>query len=326
MIEGVPVTDVSALVREGAEAPAAADAVRVIDRACREWGFFQVVGHGIPDASVRALESSMRAFFALPQAAKDAVRRSADNAWGYYDRELTKNVQDWKEIFDFGRPDPLEAGVDGTNRWPALPGFRQAMEAWYAACEPVGQRLLEALCVGLSLPPDRLAPHFAGRHSSFLRLNHYPPCDDPASSHRELAPSRGRLGVGHHTDAGALTLLHQDTQGGLQVWNGGRWHDVEPVPGALVVNIGDMVQVWSNDEYGAALHRVVAHAAHERFSAPFFYNPAYETDCVPLESVVGPERPAHYRPVNWGVFRKGRSAGDYSDVGEEVQITHYRVA
>lgn len=321
---GVPVVDVSALLREGAAASSSAPAVSAIDGACREWGFFQIVGHGISAERTERFEAALRSFFALPASAKAAVRRSAGNAWGYYDRELTKNVQDWKEIFDFGDRD--EEGVDGRNRWPDLPGFREVVEDWFRVCEPVSLRLLEALCVALGLPPDRLSGHFVGRHSSFLRLNHYPRCDDPARSVAALRPSSGRLGVGHHTDAGALTVLHQDASGGLQVRHDERWHLVEPLAGALVVNIGDMVQVWSNDRYRAALHRVAASSDRERFSAPFFFNPAYETQCQPLESVVDSDHPPRYRPVNWGDFRKARSDGDYADYGEEIQIAHFRTA
>jgi isopenicillin N synthase-like dioxygenase len=87
-------------------------------------------------------------------------------------------------------------------------------------------------------------------------------------------PASGRLGIHHHTDAGALTLLLQDDQPGLQVYHEGGWHLVEPRADALVVNIGDVVQLWSNDRYQAALHRVLASGKAERYGAPFFFNPA----------------------------------------------------
>ena len=94
-------------------------------------------------------------------------------------------------------------------------------------------------------------------------------------------------------------------------------HTVVPRPGALVINIGDLVQVRSNDRYPAPEHRVLASAARERYSAPYFFNPTYTADCAPLFS------PPRYRPVNWGEFRAARVAGDYADIGEEVQISHY---
>ena len=113
-----------------------ADFARRVDEACRGWGFFQIVNHRVPAALIEACLAEMRRFFALPREAKRAVRRSEDNPWGYYDSELTKNVRDWKEIFDFRRlskpelPDhhPANRSEEGANRWPAkLPGFREVM-------------------------------------------------------------------------------------------------------------------------------------------------------------------------------------------------------
>jgi len=129
--------------------------------------------------------------------------------------------------------------------------------------------------------------------------------------------------VNPHTDAGALTLLLQDDEPGLEVFHAGAWHLVEPRRDALVVNIGDIVQVWSNDRYTAALHRALVSPNAERFSAPFFFNPAYRAWYAPLVSTVDAEHPARYRPIHWGEFRARRAAGDYADHGEYHSIHHY---
>ena len=94
-------------------------------------------------------------------------------------------------------------------------------------------------------------------------------------------------------------------------------------PGALIINIGDIVQVWSNDAYRAPLHRVLANAGQRRYSAPFFLNPGYDTEYAPLPSALHDKAP-RYRPINWGGFRAGRAAGDYADVGDEIQISDFR--
>jgi len=86
-----------------------------------------------------------------------------------------------------------------------------------------------------------------------------------------------------------------------------------------------MLQVWSNDRYVAALHRVIANPGTERFSAPFFFSPRYSTEYQPLPSTVDARNPRRYRTINWGEFRAARVAGDYSDRGEEIQISHYRI-
>jgi isopenicillin N synthase-like dioxygenase len=174
---------------------------------------------------------------------------------------------------------------------------------------------LQGISQNLGMPRDYLAERFGQPHSSFLRLNYYPLCSDP----------QDHLGISHHTDAGALTVLLTDAQPGLQFLHQGVWHTVEPVAGALTVNIGDIVQVWSNDRYAAPLHRVLASSTSRRYSAPFFYNPSYDTDYAPLDGVVSAEAPPRYRPINWGEFRAGRAAGDYADAGEEIQISHFRL-
>jgi isopenicillin N synthase-like dioxygenase len=122
-----------------------------------------------------------------------------------------------------------------------------------------------------------------------------------------------------------LTIVSQGDVGGLQVRQGERWVDVDPIPDALVVNIGDMMQVWSNDRFRSPVHRVVVNTEKERFSAPFFMNPSYAKDCAPLAELLAPGERPQYRPINWGEFRRLRAAGDYADVGEEVQISHYRI-
>jgi isopenicillin N synthase-like dioxygenase len=312
--DAFPVIDVSDL--------SSSSVLDAVDRACREWGFFQVVGHGVARELSDALRSEMRGFFALSSDAKRGVERTVENPWGYYDRELTKNVRDWKEIFDCGQQgDPL-----GRTPWPAeRPRLRAVLRAYMAACEAVAFRLLGAISANLGMPPGHLARDFHPNHTSFLRLNRYPVCAEPARPSGVRTPARGYLGVNHHTDAGALTLLLQDDEAGLEVFHGRCWHLVEPLEGALVVNIGDIVQVWSNDRYRAALHRVRASATRDRFSAPFFFNPAYEACYAPLPSTLAAGARALYRPIRWGEFRSARSAGDYCDRGEEVQIHHYRI-
>lgn len=297
--------------------------LRALDAACRDWGFFQVVDHGIDAALSERLMAVTREFFAQPPAAKRAVLRDAANPWGYYDQELTKNKRDWKEIYDLGPQPHPDDPVAQPPRWPAGPfraRFEPALLAWSDACKQLSLRLLRAIIANLGADPKAVLRGFDDRHTSFLRLNHY-----PAHPRRDDEdPGAAPLGVGEHTDSGALTVLLQDSQPGLEVWRDGAWHLVPPQAGALVINIGDVVQVWSNDHYRAALHRAVTHARHERFSVPFFLNPSFETRYEPLPTVVTPAMPPLYEPIPWREFRALRAAGDYADLGEEVQIAHYR--
>ena len=296
--------------------------LEALDRACREWGFFQIVNHGIEQSSIDRVMAEARAFFSQPIERKRAISRSAENPWGFYDRELTKNTRDWKEIFDYG---PAESQVMHAQ-WPdTIPGFRSSVLEYYAACEALAFRLLIALAVNLKVPSNCLLNGFVPEHTSFLRLNYYPPCPKPERPEGTATPTTGHLGLNHHTDAGALTLLLQDRQPGLEVYRDGEWHLVEPRDDAIVVNVGDIVQVWSNDRYQAALHRVIANAQAERYSIPFFFAPAYSTNYAPLPTMIGEMTPAQYRKINWGDFYRRRAAGDYADLGEEVQISHYHL-
>jgi isopenicillin N synthase-like dioxygenase len=280
-----------------------------------------VVDHGIDATVIENLRQEMHAFFAQPQADKRATFRTADNPWGFFDQELTKNTPDWKQIYDVGPADGVIV-----PQWPqTLPRFRPALLRFYEACEELALRLTAAISTNLGMPAEHLGSNFADTHTSFVRLNYYPPCPTPECPEGISTPSAGHLGVNHHTDAGVLTLLLQDGQPGLEVFRDGCWHLVEARSDALVINIGDIVQVWSNDRYRAALHRVIANAEVARYSAPFFFNPAYDTNYAPLSSTIDTANPPRYRTINWGEFRALRAAGDYADRGDEIQISHYSI-
>lgn len=302
-----------------------ANVVEQVARACAEWGFFQIVNHGLDPTLLERAATETREFFAAPKASKRELTRSRDNPWGYFDRELTKNARDKKEIFDIG-PD-AECAINrgpfrGATQWPAWrPSFKKTLRDYFTGCVQTSERLVSLLCEGLGAPADRLAKAFGDCHTSFLRLNYYPVEDPLAGEANDVAD----LGIHHHTDAGAVTVLQQDQVRGLQVYREGLWYDVQPLAGAFVINIGDMVQVWSNDRYRAPVHRVQAMKSRERLSMAFFFNPDYATVVAPLENLVDATHPAHFSGIPWEEFRRRRADGDFADYGAEVQIANYRV-
>ena len=318
----VPIIDITHLLQDSSS-EAASSAIADIARACQTWGFFQVINHGIAADMIEKVWRQTRDMFALPDEEKQSVLRSKDNPWGFYANELTKNQRDKKEVFDFTRE-----GVDGiygkSNRWLVnQDAFKATMLEYFGACTKLSLSLLEAFCVGLKLPADYMREDFATNHTGFLRLNYYPTKDPMANSgveHQLVAD----LGIHHHTDAGALTVLLQDDVGGLQVYKDGYWHNVPPVPGAIVINTGDMMQVWSNNIYQAPIHRVLAMETKERYSLPFFFNPSASCKVSPLPTVVSDQSPSLYNAIEWGSFRGKRSDGDFADYGTEVQISQYR--
>ena len=330
----LPVVSFSDLQAGGRDSRAA----ETMHRACCESGFFYLSDFVTESAIIRETEEQMRWFFSLPKQQKRQLQRNEDNSRGYYDNELTKNTRDMKEVFDFGyvpTPDLPDDDLanrdqDGWNQWPDGERgvkFKTILNRYYEHCGFVALGLLQALFRNLGVDGTHLQTDFSPRHSSFLRLNYYP-VEDPLSmggTQRDHAADSGHLGVHHHTDAGALTLLWQDGVGGLEIFHEERWLGVTPMAGTIVVNIGDIVQVWSNDLYRAPLHRVVASTRCDRYSMPYFYNPVYSADYQPLPTINGSPSKAKYSQINWGHFRFHRQHGDYEDYGEEIQISDYQI-
>jgi isopenicillin N synthase-like dioxygenase len=310
------------------------EVVAQVAHAAEHFGFFQVVNHGISEELIGDVWDATVKFFSQPQADKRKLNRSKINTRGYYDRELTKNARDLKEVLDLAQvrypelPDDHASNVhavDGQNQWPELVNFRPTIVSYLEECNDVALWLLAAFCEGLGEHSQTLRSAFGPGHTSFLRMNHYPVDDLLSDVEAAEVTGLGDMALQHHSDAGALALLLQDDVGGLQVAHDGCWLDVDPTPGAIVVTTGDMMQVWSNDRYQAALHRVLPRSNRERYSLPYFFNPSYETRYSPLAgSILDGDRP-HYSSINWGDFRQARADGDFADYGAEVQISDFAI-
>jgi isopenicillin N synthase-like dioxygenase len=293
-----------------------------IDRACRDHGFFLVAGHGLETVIARTFTAA-RTFFEAPERVKDSVRRDAANPLGYNDRELTKRRRDHKEVFDFIDPDdPIG---DRYNRWPDdVDGFRSAMSDHVDAFAELARDVLGLVLRALDLDPAAPGAPSVERSTSTVRLNHYTVGDPVPAGARDGLADLGDVALGHHTDSGVLTLLLQDDVGGLQAHSDEHgWIDVEPRDGTIVVNLADCMQVWSNDRYRAALHRVTPMTASTRMSIPYFANPSRDAVIAPLPYDDDPPR---YHPFAWREFIAARGADNYADLGaDDTQITDYRM-
>jgi isopenicillin N synthase-like dioxygenase len=294
-----------------------------LDAACRDHGFFLLVGHGLDDLIASTFEVGAR-FFASDPTVKDAIRRDARNPLGYNDRELTKRRRDHKQVFDF--TDPSDTRSDQHNRWPAgLDGFRDAMAAHYDAFSVLADRTISLILSALDLPDDLRHDHRGDRSTSMVRLNHYTVGDPVPEDERDGLADLADVALGQHTDSGAITLLLQDAVGGLQAHSDEHgWIDVEPRSGSVVVNIADCMQVWTNDRYRAALHRVTPMTSSTRMSIPYFSNPPRGAVIAPIEQLAG-DAP-RYRSFDFHEFISARGADNYADYGsDDIQITSYRV-
>jgi isopenicillin N synthase-like dioxygenase len=370
---GVPVIDLAPLLEEHDEIDSSShdSVVAAIAQACANPGFFQVINHGISPTLIDDYRTQCRLYFQLDRDTKLSMKRHAGNARGYFDDELTKQKRDWKECLDMGVPGnglsspqcwnllpddaPENECLDGCNQLPdttVLPDYRRVAFEYFDACAKLSQRLALVMAQGLgkNLQNDPFIVDLETRHTSYLRSNYYPPCPE-ISDQEDQSP----LGISPHKDAGFLTVLLQDDDcHSLQVLrrNKGsnntdchgktnnnndvveRWITVHPLPGALTINTGDMAQVWSNNKYQAPLHRVLANRDKVRYSAPFFYNPGYQTMVQPATTVVPTAdhrsddngkmmNHPQYHGILWGYFRAIRFAGDLTDLGVEIQISDF---
>lgn len=285
----IPVIDIAAL--GGTDPLAEATAVAQLRAAASDVGFLHITGHGIAPAVIERLQAATKRFFALSTKQKMASHIGhSPNHRGYvpegeevFGEPVPDAPRDLKETFDLALDLPAEripAGhpMLGPNQWPALPGFREDVMAYYAAAFAVGSRLLRGLCLALGQPAEAL-DHFVLAPPSQLRLIHYPfqpEAEDVA-------------GIGAHTDYECFTLLLA-TAAGLEVMNqAGEWIDAPPVPGALVVNIGDLMEFWSGGQFVATSHRV-RKVAEERYSFPLFFALDYDVELAPIGRAGGEHR------------------------------------
>jgi len=324
-VPGVPVVDISAdPVAVGAE----------LDEIGRTTGFFQITGHGIEDGVAGPAWTMATAFFDLPLGEKLSVARpTADYPYGYIPmagEALNRSMADasppdLKEVFNMGPParpgrafaDAGEAWSYSPNLWPAaLPGLRPAWTAYYDAMRGLARRLMSLFARGLGLPPGFFAGQ-AGHGPDALRAINYPA--------RDHGPLPGQLRAGPHTDYGTLTILRQDAVGGLEVLGpGGDWVGVVPVPGAFVVNLGDLMARWTNDRWRSTLHRVVdppgsgppgsgppgsgppGSAQARRQSMPYFQNANWSAEIACLPTCLAPGEQPRYEPVLAGPHLMGK--------------------
>ncbi|NKZ14133.1 isopenicillin N synthase family oxygenase [Mycolicibacterium septicum DSM 44393] len=312
----VPLIDISS-ARNGdpRQRQAVADA---IGRCCENSGFLLLVGHGVPDDVIEDVNRALREFFSLPQAVKEQIgadptdplargfssagnlAATNDGADRAAEHESPDRVEKFVH-FPLGNPE----GYDGpgwsdervfvAERWPEVPGFRTAYQRYYDEMSSLATELARLFALALGLREDWFDTSI-DRHNSNLMANHYPADDQP----------EGHIRLSQHSDWGNLTILLQDeSQSGLQVLNDrGEWLDVPVVPGAFVINIGDLLARWTNDRWVSTVHRVVSTGAPtaERFTLPFFHQPNYDAviECIP--TCASADNPARYEPVVSGPY------------------------
>lgn len=257
---------------------------QAVENACHQIGFMYVNGHAIDGSVVAAARQAVIDFFALPEAKKSESLVSSENYRGYIPRGFfspagestqTDNYEGFKLHCEVPEDDPVVTQCDlyGPNKWPGVPGFQQSLQRYWRECDRVAHKLLRSLAEVMGVAPENFLRHFEDPLTN-MTLLHYPP----------QAYADDGFGIHPHKDTDALTILAPDPVGGLLVKrrDSGDWLSAEPLGDALIVNIGDMLELWSGGYFKSTPHKVVNLSGAERYSFPYFAVPRFDTVVKPL--------------------------------------------
>lgn len=308
----VPAVDISAWVGEASPEERAA-VVAAVDAACREVGFIQVTGHGIPDSVLGGLADAMDAFFALDLEEKKLSVTPKGINRGYSPPkaeslslslgvESASRMNDFFEAFNVGAAasDYPGLGLEGNadyaeNVWPDVARFRDRVERYFAEAQRVARTLTEIFAAALGLPRG-FFDAFTDHSIDVLRMNNYALPPGTVDLDGDL------IGMSEHTDFGIVTVLWADQVRGLQVLGAdGSWNDVSPDDGALLINLGDLTARWTNERWQSTLHRVkppiVDGTINRRRSAAYFHDGNADAVITALETCVAPGEAPLYPPI-----------------------------
>ncbi|PKA48460.1 Gibberellin 2-beta-dioxygenase 8 [Apostasia shenzhenica] len=271
--------------------------VAKIGRASSQWGFFQVVNHGISAELLEAIRKEQKRLFHSPFE-KKAGSKIFNESYRWGNPAATSLDQfSWSEAFHVPLSNLSESNSCNEDEFSSL---REVMRKVAGAMSELAKVLACALAENMGSNGDCFAEN-CNESTCFLRLNRYPPCPFPPAT----------FGLVPHTDSDFLTILHQDHVGGLQLIKDSKWIAVRPNPDALIVNIGDLFQAWSNDVYKSVKHKVITNRKVERYSIAYFLCPSYD-------SIIGSCRETSlYKKFTFKEFRR--------QVQEDVKLTGYKV-
>ncbi|KAF8964262.1 2OG-Fe(II) oxygenase [Flammula alnicola] len=294
--------------------------------ACMRVGFFYVKNHGIPDECTDGTLQMAKKFFSLPDETKMEIENKKTPNFKGYSPLLSGNnnpdgAGDLQEGFEFGWESPTSnadnsdqndgaaSGVmAGANVWPSesgVPGFRESVLQYYYAAVNLGKALFPIFALALKLPEDFFDDKTL-HSAALMKLLHYPPQTGPVDDRV--------IGIGAHTDWECFTILWQEPGiQALQVLNSEKqWINAPPLPGTLVINLGDQFARWTNDIFKSTVHRAINRSGIRRYSIPLFFGTDYNVKLEPMPSCVSPDRPVKYEVITAGEYVKGRLQATYN--------------
>ncbi|KAM1161859.1 hypothetical protein ACFX13_001014 [Malus domestica] len=276
---------------QGLEDSRRSDIIKQIGLACQDYGFFQVQNHGIEEAVIGNMLSVSKEFFHLPESERlksfsDDPLKTTRLSTSF--NVKTEEVSSWRDYLRL-HCYPLE---DYMHEWPSNPpSFREGVAGYCRNVRGLAVRLLEAISESLGLEGDYMNKAL-GKHGQHMAINYYPTCPQPELTY----------GLPGHADPNVITVLLQDDVAGLQVLNNGKWVAVKPIPHTFIVNLGDQIQVLSNDRCKSVLHRAVVNCNKERISIPTFYCPSYDAVMEPAPQLIDDHHPPLYRSFTYAEF------------------------
>ena len=293
-------------------------AVEIISKVSRDVGFFYLVGHGLSEEEIDSVFNESKALFAL---SVDEKTKLSDKSLsrGYtamQEQTFSASKQtegDTKEGYYIGRDIPMDhpkynpAKLSGPNQWPdpsKLPNFQRIMTDFHTKTNDLAVRVVRLIALGLGLEESHFDEAFEDSIAT-LRLIHY--------DQRKSDPDQGIFACGAHSDFGIVTLLLTDHNPGLQIYYQDEWIDVPPKAQAFVINIGDMLELWTNGLYKSTIHRVLTKGDGERYSIPFFLDPKFDAIIKCLDCCTDEDSPPKYRPTTAGEYLLSRLAGTHTD-------------
>ncbi|PHT38425.1 Flavonol synthase/flavanone 3-hydroxylase [Capsicum baccatum] len=263
--------------------------VKEIAKASKEWGIFQVINHGIPDEVIANLQKVGKEFFEeVPQEEKELIAKNpGSQSIEGYGTSLQKEVEGKKGWVDHLFHKIWPPSSINYRCWPKNPpSYREANEEYAKRLREVVDRMFKSLSLGLGLEAHEMMEAAGGEDIVYLlKINYYPPCPRP-----DLA-----LGVVAHTDMSCITLLVPNEVQGLQVFKDGHWYDVNYIPNALIVHIGDQVEILSNGKYKSVYHRTTVNKDKTRMSWPVFLEPPSEHEVGPISKLVNEANPPKFK-------------------------------
>uniref|UniRef100_A0A1J3K9D5 Protein SRG1 n=1 Tax=Noccaea caerulescens TaxID=107243 RepID=A0A1J3K9D5_NOCCA len=283
LITEIPIIDMKQLCSS-----AAMDSeVEKLDFACKEWGFFQLVNHGIDPSFLDKTKAEIQGFFNLPMEEKKKFWQLPNEIEGFGQAFVVSEDQklDWADMF-FHTVQPVE--LRRPHLFPKLPlPFRATMERYSAEVQSVAKILIAKMARALEIKPEEMLKLFDDVDSvQSMRMNYYPPCPQPDKV----------IGLSPHSDAVGLTILLQVNEvEGLQIKKDGKWVPVLPLPNAFIVNIGDVLEIITNGTYRSIEHRGVVNSEKERLSIATFHFPGMYKEVGPAKSLVQRQKVENFK-------------------------------